>query len=83
MESKEVEEAVWETLESILLRSRNGLSANARLVRDLKIDSDDLSYIFVPELEKKLKVKIPVEEWCNVSTIQDAIALLIKYGRTF
>jgi acyl carrier protein len=79
MENKKVEETVWETLESILLCSRNELSPSASLVDDLKIHSDDLSFIFVPELEKKLRVKIPVEEWDNVYTIQNAIDLLNKY----
>jgi acyl carrier protein len=46
----------------------------------LKIDSDDLSFNFVPELEKKLKIeKIPMEEWANVSIIQEVIDLLQKY----
>ena len=81
MESRDVEEAVWETLEGILLTSRSKMRASDYLVRDIKIDSDDLSFIFVPEVEKKLKVKIPVEEWSRVYTVQDAIDLLKRYKR--
>jgi len=45
----------------------------------LRIVSDDLSYIFVPELERELGVKIPVEEWRSVYTRGDACELLKKY----
>lgn len=79
MESKEVEEAVLETIADILLCDKAELWLSARLVDDLNIDSDDLSLMFVPDLEKRLKVKIPIKEWNNVYTIQDAIDLLRKY----
>jgi acyl carrier protein len=75
-----VEQVVWETLEKSLLVPRSQLNVKTDLVRDLKIDSDDLSFNFVPELEKKLKIeKIPMEEWANVSIIQEVIDLLQKY----
>ena len=54
---------VWEVIESILLKSRNHFAVSDHLVHDLKISSDDLSFIFVPELEKRLGVNCsgPIE----------------------
>jgi acyl carrier protein len=52
---------------------------SADLVRDLKVDSDDLSYIFVPTVQERLHVRIPVDEWDKVYTVQDAIDLLKQY----
>jgi acyl carrier protein len=48
-------------------------------VGDLRLDSDDLSFVFVPLLEKQLGVKIPVREWDHVYTVQDAIDLFVRY----
>jgi len=48
------------------------------LVHDLKIDSDDLSFLFADRLQKILKVRVPTEEWAQVATARDAIELLAK-----
>ena len=50
-----------------------------RLVKDLKRDSDDFSFIFVPRLEQRLGVKVPVLEWQTVYTVQDAVDLLWQH----
>jgi acyl carrier protein len=61
-------------------RSRaRAVHLSADLVRDLKVDSDDLSYIFVPTVQEQLHVRIPVDEWGKVYTVQDAIDLLKQY----
>jgi acyl carrier protein len=75
-------EIVFETLESILQSSREKWGLQSDLVKDLKVDSDDLSFIFVPEVEKKAEVRIPVEEWSRVSTIQEVVTLIEKYKLT-
>ncbi len=72
-------DAVWEVIESILLKSRDRFTTRDHLVHDLKISSDDLSFIFVPELERRLGINIPVSEWDNVGTVQEAIDLLKRY----
>lgn len=61
-EDREIEEAVFEVLEDILLRPRSEFRLVDQLGPDLKVDGDDFSFIFVPELEKKLKITVPVEE---------------------
>lgn len=49
------------------------------LVLDLRIDSDDLSYVFVPELEQRFGITIPAGEWESVHTVQDAVSLLERF----
>lgn len=78
---KDIEEAVFMMLENILVKPRSTFRVTDKLVRDLKIDSDDLSFIFVPELENKLELEVPEEEWSEVYTVQDAINLLKRYRR--
>ncbi len=51
--SAEIEEAVWETLEAILLSSRENWRATDNLVKDLKVDSDDLSFILRQSLRRR------------------------------
>ena len=79
MSSDEIKEAVLETLEELLSTPRSKLKMEDHLTYDLHIPSDELSFIFVPELERKLKVRIPVKEWSSVGTIQEAVGLLRKY----
>ena len=75
----QVKEAVIQTLERILCAPRSTFRLTDDLVQDLRIASDDLSFTFVPELERKLGIKIPAEEWRSVYTGADACELLKKY----
>jgi len=78
-EDIDIRNAVFEVLEDILKRPKDEFHVTDRLVRDLKVCSDDLSFLFVPELEKRVNAKVPVEEWHEVFTVQDTIDLLRKY----
>ena len=79
MSDSEVEEAVLETLEELLEVERSELKLEDHLTYDLHIPSDELSFIFAPELERKLKVSVPVEEWSSAGTIREVVGLLGKY----
>jgi acyl carrier protein len=50
------------------------------LVRDLHIDSNDLLSYFVPEIERRLDVKIPIDEWPTVSAIREIANLVSRYA---
>ena len=78
---KNIKRAVFEMIENILVKPRSKFRVTDKLVSDLKINSDDLSFIFAPEREKKLGIEVPAEEWSEVYTVQDAINLLKKYRR--
>jgi hypothetical protein len=57
------------------------ISLDARLVKDLHIGSDDLTFVFVPVLEKRLRVAVPTHEWRTVLTGRDAARLLERHLR--
>jgi acyl carrier protein len=81
VDDETVAEAVIETLERILCKPRSTFRLTDRLVDDLRIASDDLSFMFVPELERKLGIRVPVDEWRSVYTGRDACELLKRYAR--
>jgi acyl carrier protein len=54
------------------------INDNDDLVRDLKIDSDDLSYIFVPYITEAFSVDVPNFEWKKVNTIGDTVRLVLS-----
>ncbi|AFZ10678.1 hypothetical protein Osc7112_6543 (plasmid) [Oscillatoria nigro-viridis PCC 7112] len=77
-ESQDIERSVCELLKDIV-GSQRQLCLRHRLVKDLKIDSDVLSFEFAIPLQEKLKIDVPDDEWLNVYTIEDAINLLKRY----
>ena len=70
---------VLEVLRDVVDPSEREVLLTDRLVKDLRIDSDDLSFLFVPNIQDRLGLKIPVKEWRTVYTIQDTINLCRKY----
>ena len=75
--SHPVEETVTDVIRDLVGKKQFTLASH--LSRDLKISSDDLSMYFVPELERRLLVKVPIHEWRTVETGNHACALLRKY----
>jgi hypothetical protein len=57
----------------------NVVGGRLHLVRDLRIDSDDLSFILVPNVEARCGVTPPTLEWANVTTVDDVVALIVKH----
>jgi acyl carrier protein len=47
-----------------------------RFVDDLRADSDELTFVFVPGVERDVGVHVPVKAWKNVHTVADAIHLV-------
>jgi acyl carrier protein len=78
-ENKDIEELVFEVLERILMLPMGKIKLTDHLIRDLKMDSDDASFDFALGLERMLGIRIPVEEWSKVCTVQETIDLLKKY----
>jgi acyl carrier protein len=77
--SQSVEEVVTEVIKDILGRNGPQFTLSDDLVKDLKIDSDDLSFLFIPQLERRLNIEIPAKEWLTVGTGSGVCALLRKY----
>lgn len=78
---QQIEEVVFAAFESELAMPRSHVKKTDRLIQDLKLDSDDLSFLFIPTLEKQLHVSISTEEWGAVYSVQDAIDLLLRHKR--
>jgi len=72
-ESRGVEQIVIETLEALSGMERKQIHGSDELLHDLHITGDDLSFVFVPEVERALGVKTDPSVWNNVSTVRDAI----------
>jgi acyl carrier protein len=78
-QNKEVEDTVLENLEDILQVPKSQIRRTDRLLKDLKMDGDDFSFLFVPALERTLEVRFPSEVWSTIYTVQDVIDLAMKY----
>ncbi|WP_353928946.1 hypothetical protein WJM97_11450 [Okeanomitos corallinicola TIOX110] len=74
-----IETQVLLILEKILLKPSSNFKLTDRIIQDLKVASDDVSFILIPELENVFNLNIPYEEWEKVLTIQDTINLLTTY----
>jgi acyl carrier protein len=47
------------------------ISPNSSVSRSMKIDSDDLSFLLVPDLEKKFGKKLGNKLWSEIETVED------------
>lgn len=77
---KIIEDNVLEILEDLSDIPRKNIKLDARLIEDLRISSDDLSFVLALQLQKRLKIKIPLWEWEKVYTVRDTIKLFEKYS---
>jgi acyl carrier protein len=77
-----IEMAIRDILEDILRRPKETFRMMDHLHRDLKMDSDDFSFLFVPMVSKRLRVSIPVSEWgATDGTVAGMVDLIAKYCR--
>jgi acyl carrier protein len=77
-----VEQIVLDVIEQELAIPRSRItSGELEFVRDLHMDSDDLSLLFIPQLESRLGVNIPAAEWLMAYSIGDVIDLLERHVR--
>jgi acyl carrier protein len=58
------------------------IAPDARLVKDLRADSDDLSFGFIPEVERKLGIEVPSRAWSEVYTVADVSKVLIAHRKS-
>lgn len=53
------------------------LGPDVRLIADLGLSSDDLSFLFVPNIERQFGIKPSLEIWRGVFTIGDVVQLVL------
>jgi acyl carrier protein len=64
--------------ERLLNKPRRELQKTDKVIGDVWGDGDDASY-FAIEVEKRVGIAIPRDEWSTVYTIQDVIDLFKRY----
>jgi hypothetical protein len=74
-----VEEAVWQTLESLGVPPHDAHRADAPLL-GLLLD-EDLTMGFVPDVEELLGLRVPPEDWERVQTVGETIRMLEEHAR--
>jgi len=73
-----IEQLVLSTLEDLTDRNLCEADLDLDLTKDLKITSDDLSFVFVRNLERSLGVSVPSKAWEQVHCGRDTARLLEK-----
>lgn len=73
-----VRRVVIEETRRILRSTDYEIGGGERFVRDLGIDSDDLSFELIPRLERHFGVRIVPAAWRKVFTVNDAVQLLLN-----
>jgi hypothetical protein len=71
-----VDGVVRKVLEDTTGTPASAIRPELRLVDDLTAASDDLSFLFVPAVERELNVHVRQELWRSVHTVQDAVDVL-------
>ena len=78
MDRREIEEVVLRVIEQELAIPRQRIRLDDRFVADLKVDSDDLSFLLVPAVKRELSVDPPMDAWQTVFTVRDVVDLVIR-----
>lgn len=73
---RKIESVVLDVLKDIGVPP-NETSPDAGLL-EIMLD-EDATFWFVPAIERRLKVKIPISEWERVVTISDTIEMLERH----
>ena len=78
MKRNEIEQIIYVVLNESLAMDTNGIDATDELTK-LNVDTDDWTFSFIPDLQERLGVSVPAEEWSNVSTVSEIVEMLLPY----
>lgn len=78
-EESNIEKVVLELLEYFVCEPGYKPHLTDNLIHDLRVDGDDFGIDFVLEIQSRLQIKIPVDEWNQVFTVQDVVNLVKKF----
>ena len=73
-----ISEIVYSKIREALDNPNVTIHKTDRLIEDLNIDDDELSFYFVNDLEEACNVERSDSDWEAVSTVQDVIDLLMR-----
>ena len=72
-----VREAIYEVLDVEMAIDLDQVDPKASVTP--LADTDDWTFIFVPEIEKRLGISVPVKLWREVDTVDEMVDLLVKF----
>jgi hypothetical protein len=72
----EIQEIILQRLSELTRLPSGRIRLSDRVVEDLRVDGDDLSFLFVPGVERAVGAWAPVEAWREVFTVGDIIDLV-------
>jgi hypothetical protein len=74
--SKEVIEALYEILNSEMAIDTSGIDPDALLAP--LADTDDWSFIFIPEVETRFGINPSMQEWREAGSLNEVARLILK-----
>lgn len=74
---EEIKEIVFQVISGYVAKNIE-IHTYQNLGDDLELLSDDQTFMAL-DLERKLRVKIPRDEWKKVFTVQDVVDILIRH----
>ncbi|MGQ0766960.1 MAG: hypothetical protein ACT4OZ_15025 [Gemmatimonadota bacterium] len=72
-EAESIREAVLDCLADVVDVPKSQMRDSDRLIVELRIDGDEFSFVFVPELERRLGVKTSQDIWDRATTVGSII----------
>ena len=78
----DIELAVLRVLNGLVHPSKRPVSLESDLTIDLNIDSDDLSFLFVPEVQNATGIILPNEMWRKLGSGMDVARALTEYRKS-
>ena len=83
MRKREIERVIYDVLQNTLDLDVRNINRTDNLA-NLKVDGDDWSFLFIPEVEGRLGVSIPFGHWheMGVFTVQRTAEMLQDHIKT-
>ncbi len=58
--------------------NENDIKPESRLMEDLHLSGDDISFVYVNNIHKLYEIELPFKDWESVVTVQDTVDILRK-----
>ena len=72
----EIQRIVLHQLSQLTGVAPEKIRRNAKLIEDLRVDGDDLSFLFIPAVEREAGVHVRPDAWTNVFTVEQVVDLV-------
>lgn len=79
MSDDDILQVVGSVLRDVTRRGNLVLRLHDRFAEDLKIDGDDMSFLFAPRLERAFGIRVRLADWSTVGTVADLVRLVRAY----